>query len=138
MAVQHDAALTTAQAYLTSWVEGDMDRLRSLVSEDVTIVLPNSGRTVVPSFRFDGVDEALGYLRTAHATFERLTFRDEQWVVSQDARFVYLHAVGDMVAVPNGKDYDNVYVFRLQLEDGRITEVLEYTNPIIWDDLGLG
>ena len=55
-----------------------------------------------------------------------------------DARFVYLHAVGDMVAVPNGKDYDNVYVLRLQLEDGRITEVLEYTNPIIWDDLGLG
>ena len=44
----------------------------------MVIVLPDSGRTVVPSFRFEGVDEALGYLQTAHATFERSTFRDEQ------------------------------------------------------------
>ncbi len=138
MTAQHDAALATAQAYLTSWVDGDMDRLRSLVSQDVTIVLPYSGDTPVPSFRFGGIDEALGYLQFAHASFERLTFRDEQWVVSQDARFVYLHAVGDMVAKPNGKDYDNVYVFRMELQEGKITEVLEHTNPIIWANLGLG
>ena len=137
MAVQHDAALAVAKAYFANWIGGDMGRLRGLLSEDVTIVLPNSGDTPVPSFRFDGVDEALGYLQSAYTTFERLTFRDEQWVVSQDARFVYLHAVGDMVAKPNGKDYDNVYVFRLEMQDETIVRVLEYTNPIIWANLGL-
>ncbi len=138
MTDQPDGALAIAQSYFASWIEGDMERLRGLVSENLTIVLPNSGETTVPSFRFDGVDEALGYLQTAYTTFDRLTFRDQQWVVSQDARFVYLHAVGDMVAKPNGKDYTNIYVFRLGLVDGKIAEVLEYTNPVIWAKLGLG
>lgn len=137
MTDQHDGTLAIAKAYFANWIEGDMEGLRGLVSEDVTIVLPNSGETPVPSFRFSGADEALGYLQFAYTTFDRLTFRDEQWVVSQDARFVYLHAIGDMVAKPNGKDYNNVYVFRLELLDGKITEVLEYTNPVIWANLGL-
>ena len=138
MTAQHDAALAVAQEYFDSWVEGDVERLRSVVSEDVSVVLPFSGDTPVPAYAFDGVEEALGYLRSAHATFERLTFHDQQWVVSHDARFVYLHAVGDMVAVPNGKDYDNVYVFRLELRDGKVVHVLEHTNPVIWTALGLG
>lgn len=41
-------------------------------------------------------------------------------------------------AKPNGKDYDNVYVLRLELQDGKIVRVLEYTNPVIWNNLGLG
>lgn len=131
-------ALAIAEKYFTSWTDGDVERLRALMSVDVTLVLPFSGETPEPVFRFDGVDQTLGYLQFAHSTFERLTFRDEQWVVSQDARFVYLHAVGDMVAKPNDMKYDNVYMFRLQLRDGRINEVLEYTNPVIWTNLGLG
>lgn len=134
---RHASALAIAEQYFTSWTDGDVERLRALVSEDVTLVLPFSGETPEPAFRFDGVDQTLGYLQFAHGTFERLTFRDEQWVVSQDAHFVYLHAVGDMLAKPNGEKYDNVYTFRLQLRDGKINEVLEYTNPVIWTKLGL-
>lgn len=134
---RHAGALAIAKEYFKSWTDGDIQRLRAVISEDVTLVLPFSGETPEPAFRFDAVDQALGYLQFAHSTFERLTFHDEQWVVSQDARFVYLHAVGDMVAKPNGKKYDNVYMFRLQLRDGKIDEVLEYTNPVIWTNLGL-
>ena len=42
-----------------------------------------------------------------------------------------------MIARPNGKHYENVYVFHLQLQGDKIVEVLEYTNPIIWSNLGL-
>lgn len=137
MAELHDMVLATGKTYLKSWVEGDFLRLRSLLSSDATIVLPNSSDTPTPSFVFTGVEEAIGYLQFAFNLFEHLTFQDEEWVVSQDARYVYMHAVGDMVAKPNGKDYDNVYVLRLEIQDGKIVRVLEYTNPIIWNNLGL-
>lgn len=96
MAERHDVALATGKTYLESWAAGDVARLRSLLRSDAVIVLPNSGDTPTPSFVFAGVDRAIGYLQFPLDTFEHLTFRDEEWVVSQDARYVYLHAVGDM------------------------------------------
>lgn len=36
-----------------------------------------------------------------------------------------------------GTPYTNVYVFRLELRDGAIAHVDEYTNPIIWTNLGI-
>lgn len=135
---QSSTALAAAKTYSEAWAAGEFDRLRDLLREDVVIALPNSGETPTPSFVFTGVDEAIGYLQFSYGTFEHLTFRDQEWVVSDDARYVYLHAVGDMVVKSTGQDYDNVYVLRFQVQDGRIVRVLEYTNPIIWNALGLG
>lgn len=132
-----EAVLATAEAYVDSWAAGDFDRLRGLLSDDAAIILPNSGDGPTPSYVFTGVDEAIGYLQFAFTTFVHITFRDEEWVVSQDARFVYLHAVGDMTTKANGEKYANVYVLRFEFEGGRIVRVLEYTNPIIWNNLGL-
>lgn len=137
MSTPYESALATAEAYVDSWAAGDFERLRGLLSEDAAIILPNSGDSPTPSYVFTGVDEAIGYLRFAFTSFEHITFRDEEWVVSRDARYVYLHAVGDMTAKANGKKYANVYVLRFECEGDRIVRVLEYTNPIIWNNLGL-
>ena len=138
MADLHDKALTTAKTYVEAWAAGDFDRLRTLLSDDAELILPFSGDSPTPSFAFTGLEQAISYLEFAFGTFEHLTFRDEEWVVSEDAKYVYFHATGDMVAKPTGQDYDNVYVLRFRLRGERIVQVLEHTNPVIWNNLGLG
>lgn len=48
-----------------------------------------------------------------------------------------MHARGDMVAKPSGRSYKNVYVFRIDLREGRVCHVEEVTNPITWANLGI-
>ena len=138
MTHQHDFALALAKDYFAKWNDSDFDALRGILADDVTVVLPNSGgSSPEPSTVFTGVDEALNYLRFSMSIFTGIAFVDEKWFVSEDARTVHLHARGDMTT-KDGRPYRNVYVFRVETRDRRIVHVDEYTNPIIWDDLGVG
>ena len=137
MTHQHDAALAVAKSYFAKWNDGDFDALRGMLADDAVIVLPLSGGSSPdPSFVFTGKDGALGYLKFARNIFTGITFSDENWFVSEDAASVHLHARGDM-RTKDGRPYRNVYVFRLEIRDGKIVHVDEYTNPIIWNDLGV-
>lgn len=136
MAEQHEAAMTVAKTYFQRWTTGDSAGLRELLSEDASITLPMSGDgSPEPGFVFEGVDAAVGYLEFSFASFEALTFLDMEWIVSHDARHVHVHARGDMVAKPSGRPYQNVYVFRIDVGDGRVHHVQEVTNPITWANL---
>ena len=137
MSAPYEAVLATAEEYVDSWAAGDFERLRGLLSDNAAIILPNSGDSPKPSYVFTGVDEAIGYLRFAFASFEHITFHDKEWVVSRDAHYVYLHTIGDMTTRVNSRKYANVYVLRFEFEGDKIARVLEYTNPIIWNNLGL-
>ncbi|WP_374945861.1 nuclear transport factor 2 family protein [Agreia sp.] len=137
MTDQHDSILALAKSYFAMWSNSDFEGARALLADDVSIVLPNSGgSSPEPAFVFNGVESAVGYLQFAMSIFTSITFDDEQWFVSDDDRTVHLHARGDMTT-RDGKPYTNVYVFRITVDDGKITHVDEYTNPIIWQDLGV-
>jgi ketosteroid isomerase-like protein len=139
MTDQHEKALAAAKTYFDYWASNDEAGLRGLLSEHATIILRNSGDgSSAPGSVFEGIDNALGYLAFANSTFERMTLVDQEWMVSHDARHVHLHAVGDMTTREGGKEYRNVYVFRIDFEEGEITRVTEYTNPVIWANLGIG
>lgn len=136
MTDQHDSALALAKSYFAMWNHSDFEGLRAILADDATIVLPNSGgSSPEPALVFPGIENVLGYLQFAMGIFVSITFVDEQWFVSEDASTVHLHARGDM-ATKDGRPYVNVYVFRITIHHGRITHVDEYTNPIIWQDLG--
>ena len=138
MAEQHDAASTLVEAYFEHWTRGDGAASRALLTDDASITLPMSGDgSPEPGFVFEGVDAAVGYLQFSHGTFESLDFLDVERFVSEDARHVHVHARGDMVT-RDGRPYRNVYVFRFDLREGRISHVEEVTNPVAWANLGVG
>lgn len=88
-----------------------------------------------PSTVFPGGDSSIGYLSSRRTSSTAPTHQRE-WSVSNDARYVHLHARGD-VRTKAGTPYTNVYVIRLELQDGTIVHVDEYTNPILWTNLGI-
>ena len=137
MAQQHHDALSLAQTYFARWDAGDLEGLRAILDENVTIVLPMSGGdSPEPSTVFSGVDSSLGYLQFSSDLFDGIRLTRQEWSVSNDARYVHLHARGDM-RTKTGTPYTNVYVCRLELRDGVVVHVDECTNPTIWTNLGI-
>ncbi|MFF4900959.1 nuclear transport factor 2 family protein [Streptomyces sp. NPDC001068] len=137
MATEHENALTTAKQYFERWEAHDAAGMRELLTDETTIVFPMSIEgTPEPWAVFDGIEKAMGYLRLAMSNLPQLRLIDREWSVSHDARYVHLHARGDMITRTNLL-YHNVYVFRLEIADGRIIRVDEIANPVPWAATGL-
>ena len=129
--------LNTAKLFFTRWPANDAAGLRELLTDDATLVVPLSADgSPEPYYVFTGADQVMGYLEGAMALLPQIRFINQEWAVSDDARYVYLHADGDMVA-KTGARYRNVYVYRLTFRDGRIARIDEYANPVAWTNLGL-
>ncbi|MEU8660566.1 nuclear transport factor 2 family protein [Actinoplanes philippinensis] len=129
--------LDTAKQLFERWAANDPAGLRELLTDDATLVLPLSADgSPEPFYTFTGVDGVLAYMQGAMANLPQIRFVNQQWHVSDDARYVHLHADGDMVA-KTGAPYRNTYVYRLTFRDGRIAAIDEYANPVAWTKLGL-
>jgi ketosteroid isomerase-like protein len=137
MAQEHENALAIAKRYFERWEAHDTAGLRELLTDNTAIIFPMSiSGTPEPWQVFDGIEKAMGYLELAMYNLPQLRLVDQEWSVSHDARYVHLHARGDMVT-RTGLPYHNVYVFRLEIAGGRILRVDEYANPVAWTALGL-
>jgi ketosteroid isomerase-like protein len=137
MEPRHESALSIAKQYFERWEAHDEAGMRELLTDETVITFPMSIQgTPEPWHVFDGIENAMGYLRTAMSNLPQLRMVDQEWSVSEDARFVHLHARGDMVTRLE-TEYHNVYVFRLEIAAGHVVRVDEYANPVAWTALGL-
>ena len=67
---------------------------------------------------------------TAFAAEKSVKAIDPEYVVSHDARTVFVEVRGQVEMV-NGKDYRNRYVLRFDIENGKIVCLKEFYNPIV-------
>lgn len=49
-----------------------------------------------------------------------------------DGATVFVEGRGDLVLKQTGQPYRHIYVFRFSISDGKITEIREYANPVIY------
>ncbi len=54
---------------------------------------------------------------------------ESRYFVSTDGGNVFVESRGDYVA-QDGTAYNNVYIFKFVVQDGKIAEVYEYANPL--------
>jgi ketosteroid isomerase-like protein len=45
---------------------------------------------------------------------------------------VFVEGRGDLILKQTGQPYRNVYVFRFRISDEKITEIREYSDPVIY------
>jgi ketosteroid isomerase-like protein len=85
-----------------------------------------------PERVFDGKDAVLGYLQTILDNFKQAVMVDRKTFITDDGATVFVEGRGDLILEKTGQPYRNIYVFKFCIFDGKITEIREYANPVIY------
>ncbi|MGW7410154.1 nuclear transport factor 2 family protein [Streptomyces sp. NPDC054833] len=134
----HQRTLATAQAFIAAFENRDPAAVAALLAPTATFTIPLSiAGTPEPWYVFDSPAHILGYIESVAAKFDHVAFLDKVWTVSEDARSVFLQANGDILSSAEKLVYNNVYIFRIDVVDGQITQVWEYANPVAYANLGI-
>ena len=108
---------------------GDRSTWLSCFSADIVFEAP-SYRTEGPvasglaamSDVFDGI----------RRTFSSLYYEVQRFIPAVDPDLVIAEVRGDNVVASNNNRYQNDYLFLVQCRNGKITRILEYSNPSVY------
>ena len=127
-------AKAAVKAFFRAIAGRDMAALGEAVADDVTYEMPfsESGSTEPGLFRrFEGREAVLGFWKqTSSSGIASLPPEDVELSITADGGRLFIEQRGNMT-MPDGKPYRNRYVFRFDIDEGRVSHVREYTNPII-------
>jgi uncharacterized protein len=111
----------------------DLDGVRACMADDIVVEIPfgESGQVEEGKYRkYTGVEEVTGFWAVAFkAEGESAGPCNCEITVSADGTTVFLETYGKLT-MANGRDYRNRYIMKMVTEDGLITHVREYYNPI--------
>ena len=110
----------------------DLESLAALFADDVTYVfpLPASGAQE-DWFVYDGKEATMAYQRRTSEAFSQLRMRDREMTISEDGGTVFTECRGDYITT-DGRPYNNIYMFKFTVADGKIKKVREYCNPVTY------
>ena len=129
-------SLDIVQAFYAAKERRDLNATVELFAEDVDYVFPlNASGAPEPWFTYHGRAAVSGYQRGVLDRFSRLHMVDPEYTVSPDGDRVFVTARGDYVQEDGNVPYNNVYVFRFAIADGKIRHVDEYANPVTYAKL---
>jgi SnoaL-like domain len=129
--------LARSKAALRGWMttthEKDLDGARALMADDILIEIPfnESGIVEEGHYRvYRGVEECVGFWAVAfQAEGESEGMLGCEINFTADGRVVFLEGRG-ILGMANGRIYKNRYVMKMNFEDGKVSHVREYYNPI--------
>jgi RNA polymerase sigma-70 factor, ECF subfamily len=112
-----ERGLQIAAAFFSASRNGDMQKLRSLLADDVVVYADGGGKTTAPIRPIVGVDDAM----RLHAALAHI-FRKK---MSRLMRYTMINALPGFVSIENGM----LQTTALQLECDRITAIYVTRNP---------
>jgi RNA polymerase sigma-70 factor (ECF subfamily) len=112
-----ERGLQIAAAFFSASRNGDMQKLRSLLADDVVVYADGGGKTTAPIRPIVGVDDAM----RLHAALAHI-FRKK---MSRLLRYTMINALPGFVSIENGM----LQTTALQLEGDQITAVYVTRNP---------
>jgi RNA polymerase sigma-70 factor (ECF subfamily) len=113
-----DRGLQIAAAFFTASRTGDMQRLRSLLAEDVTVYADGGGRAPAATRPIAGCDNVV----RLHAALAHLFAR----TMSRIVRYGFINGLPGFVTIEGG---DTLQTTAIQIEDGKIVAVYVVRNP---------
>lgn len=127
-------AKNAVKAFLKAVAAGDTDALAAAVTEAVIYEMPFSetGSTEPGRYRqYVGRAAVVEFWRGMSGSGIRNAGPDDvELSILGDGSRLFIEQRGNMT-MPDGKPYRNRYVFRFDIQDGRVSHVREYLNPII-------
>jgi ketosteroid isomerase-like protein len=123
-------AAELAQAYLVALQGKDKEGILSLLADDFTLEVPlNVSGTNDLSDSWRGHKAIAANYDVAFKEIEVLKYTDVEITAGQNGNVAFAEGRGIMT-MANGRSYGNRYVFRFDLEHGKIKRIREYTNPV--------
>lgn len=114
--------------WLAALAEHDFATLETLLDPDVTLVnLMTLDGSQDPGPGYRGREQVVGYFRVVEELMPRRELLDLRVTETDDTTFLQFN--GDFTTA-DGRPYRNVYVFRLDWRDDRLTAIEEYGNPV--------
>lgn len=128
--------LEAAKTFFLALEQHDVSMIEPFLAPEIREIIPfsNTGAPE-PWAAFDGKEAVLGYLGVIVKNFSKAVLLEKQFTVSHDGNVVFLEAKGDLVHAASGAPYKNVYVFKFTFEDGLMSRISEYANPVTYAKL---
>jgi ketosteroid isomerase-like protein len=124
------ASRDVARAYFSALERKDLEGLLAILTPDSVLEMPfDVSGTNVPRRLWHGIDGAAAHYGQAFTDVASIIFTGVDIRPTSDPDVVFAEASGDMAMV-NGRPYNNRYVFRFDLRDGKIRRIREYGNPV--------
>jgi ketosteroid isomerase-like protein len=118
------------RAYLVALQAKDKAAILSIVTDDFVLEVPmNTSGSNDLSDSWVGLEAASAGWDMAFSTIEDLVYGELEFTQGQDRNVAFAEGRGVM-RMANGRPYQNVYVFRFDVTDGRIRRIREYANPV--------
>lgn len=123
--------LEAVKTYFRALEQHDTSMAEPLLAPKVQLVIPFSNTGAPEPWKvFDGKEAVFGYLGIIAENFSKAVLLEKQFTVSHDGNVVFLEGKGDLVHAASGAPYNNLYVFKFTFEDGLMTHIAEYANPV--------
>jgi len=121
------------KAVFTALERRDITGIPELIDDNASLAIPfppscNTDPEAAP--RFNGKQAVLGYINGVLANFKQIRFYDLELTESKDGNTIFAEAKSDFIMARNDAPYRNIYVFRFDFANGKVTKVLEHANPI--------
>jgi ketosteroid isomerase-like protein len=124
------AAEALAHAYLLALQTKDKPAILAMITDDFALEVPlNVSGTNDLSDSWYGLEGANRNYDLAFRMIEDLVYTDIEVTPGQDPNIAFAEGLGVM-RMANGRPYGNRYIFRFDVEGGRIKRIREYTSPV--------
>jgi ketosteroid isomerase-like protein len=123
-------AAELAEAYLVALQAKDKEAILAIVTDDFELEVPcNVSGTNDFSDSWRGLEAAAAGWDNAFREIEVLHYTDLEFTGGEDGKVAFAEGLGVM-KMANGRPYENRYVFRFDVENGKIRRIREYLNPV--------
>ncbi|RKG62644.1 nuclear transport factor 2 family protein [Corallococcus sp. AB011P] len=107
----------------------DVERWLTLFADDAVVEFPYAP-SLGGSARLEGIEAIRAYFAPITRHFQGLTFTNVQRHPSVDPTTGWMEVHGSATLLPGNIPYEQDYVMRMQVRDGRIVHYREYWNPL--------
>lgn len=107
----------------------DLDAVAELLAPDVTWTLRMTMDGSQRPSLVQGREQVTAKLREITSQFDRVAFTDQRVSLVEGGTTAFVQVNGDFHTV-DGRAYRNVYVFRFDWRDGKMSAWEEYANPV--------
>jgi ketosteroid isomerase-like protein len=127
---QSTPSTALAREFLACMERKDKEGMLALLADDSVMecVLGLDGDNAPRTF-WDSLTSAEDHYTRAFDAVESIELTEVVINQALDPTLVFVEALGSMT-MSNGRPYDNRYVFRFELRDGKIARLREYCNPV--------
>lgn len=123
------ASVARVDAFFAALAAEDKDAALAQLTTNATLHAPYNPNGDATDTGIRSFPAAL-YVAGAMATYDNLIFEDRKYSVADNSATVWIEAEGRLRVAKTGKPYENRYVFKMELADGKIASITEYTNVV--------